>query len=714
MAHSDAATREQTREQTHAGVGQNATALGGIEALTPLAGKGDWLGWLRAASLLIASLLTLAALVCFIAFNWQDLGRVARASLVALGMLASGGLSAWVGPASPARGPLLLLTFGLIGTLMAVVGQLYQLGADSHLLYFNWGLFALPLVVVSRAQIVWLAWLVVWWLAVFLAPRSSLLGWLVWFGDPMLFNMMVAGLLLAARQVLLQRFAWMRPSLVPGAVALAAVVQWFPRFWLLLAPNWMVETAMELPALLVWLVLSLILAAGLIGSAFWRREALLTFVGVFWAAGALAALGFRLALTSYGDGPLNYITVTGLVLVLCFLGASFVMRAWLRRFGNQDRSAAQMVANLVQQTSHWSVTTLRSVAGLLGGAVLTLGVIGPSIFFSESLAGMLGVGILLTAVALIGSARVSKSEPSGLSGMHVFLFVLLLDGLGFVLFSLTGDPFSQASKSLGIAFLPQRLVLLSFFVAAGLTGVWRPGQVLLLILAMAAWLPELGRLASLTQINVALMALVAATHIWGQRWSSLRYLQWGLILVTLASLELALLIETQAANQAELLEGAGQLLGFQIRIDGYWQQRILALLGYSILAAVVLRAIRPSALQERQALPYVAALVVLAAVLPTMAGFALMLMLAGRDRQRMGLEVFGWLVLLVALNQWYASLGLTLLIKAGYLAMSAAVAWLLFAAARWHQRRQRSADPQPPGPQPPGPQPPGPQSTNEG
>ncbi len=664
------------------------SATGPIEALTPLAGKGDWLGWLRAASLLIASLLTIAALICFIAYNWQDLGRVARAGLVALGLLISAGLSLLVGPRSPARGPLLLLTFGLIGVLFAVVGQLYQLGADSYVLFVNWGLFALPLVLVSRAQILWAAWVVVWWLAVFQAPANSLLGGLIVFDDPMLFNLMMAGILLALRQVLMQRFAWMRPSFLPGAVALAAVVQWFPRFWLLLTPNWMAEAPMNQAAQAVWLLWSLVLAASLLSAAFWRREALLTFVGVFWGAGALAALGFRLALTNFGDGIFNYITVTGLVLVLCFLGASLVMRAWLRRYGGMDRSAAELVSSLVAQTSHWSVTALRSVAGLLGGLVLTIGLLGPSFIFSDLPGAMLIQGLLLSAVGFYGSRRAHVADPSGLSGMHVFLFVLLLDGLGFMLFGLAGDLAGDLAAEGGIVFLPQRLLLAVFFVLAGFSGVWRPGQVLLLMLSLVAWLPELGRLANLVQINVALIALVAATHIWGQRWSNLRYLQWGLILVTLASLELALWIETQASGMSFLVQVAEEALGFQIRIGGYWQQRILALLGYSILAALVLRYRGISREQERMVLPYAAALVLLAAALPTMAGFALMLMLAGRERGRMGLEVFGWLVLLVALNQWYASLGLSLLIKSGYLAGSAALAWLLTLGATWHRRRR--------------------------
>lgn len=67
----------------------------------------------------------------------------------------------------------------LTGVLLAVIGQIYQTGADSELLFAGWALLALPWVVIARAPWVWLFWLVLLntSLALFLVGRFDI--WMV-------------------------------------------------------------------------------------------------------------------------------------------------------------------------------------------------------------------------------------------------------------------------------------------------------------------------------------------------------------------------------------------------------------------------------------------------------------------------------------------------------------------------------------------------------
>jgi uncharacterized membrane protein len=54
---------------------------------------------------------------------------------------------------------LLVVLSILVGTLLALVGQTYQTGADSWELFFYWALFILPWVFISRFWAMWIFWI---------------------------------------------------------------------------------------------------------------------------------------------------------------------------------------------------------------------------------------------------------------------------------------------------------------------------------------------------------------------------------------------------------------------------------------------------------------------------------------------------------------------------------------------------------------------------
>ncbi|PHV30086.1 hypothetical protein CSQ93_02905 [Janthinobacterium sp. BJB426] len=114
--------------------------------------------WLpRGVAVLGAALLGMG-LICWVAANWEDLGRMGRFALLQ-GMLAAACLGAFAVPR--ARVPLLLLALLTIGGLFAYFGQTYQTGADPWQLFALWVVLALPLCLVARSDVLWTPWMLI-------------------------------------------------------------------------------------------------------------------------------------------------------------------------------------------------------------------------------------------------------------------------------------------------------------------------------------------------------------------------------------------------------------------------------------------------------------------------------------------------------------------------------------------------------------------------
>ncbi|EZP41835.1 DUF2157 domain-containing protein [Janthinobacterium lividum] len=114
--------------------------------------------WLpRGVAVLGAALLGMG-LICWVAANWEDFGRMGRFALLQ-GMFAAACLGAFAVP--KARVPLLLLALLAIGGLFAYFGQTYQTGADPWQLFALWAVLALPLCFVARSDVLWTPWMLV-------------------------------------------------------------------------------------------------------------------------------------------------------------------------------------------------------------------------------------------------------------------------------------------------------------------------------------------------------------------------------------------------------------------------------------------------------------------------------------------------------------------------------------------------------------------------
>ncbi len=142
------------------------------EALDALGAAPDGASWRRAAGLmsLWMGVVALAAgLIFFFAHNWQALTRLERIGIADVCGLAA--LAAYARyarrEAQPAQGAALLFGVSLwVGSLLALVGQTYQTGADIWELFALWAALITPLALLGRSAAVWTLWALLCSLAV--------------------------------------------------------------------------------------------------------------------------------------------------------------------------------------------------------------------------------------------------------------------------------------------------------------------------------------------------------------------------------------------------------------------------------------------------------------------------------------------------------------------------------------------------------------------
>lgn len=205
-------------------------AGGFLEAAARLRDGPRWEAWGRRALLAAGMAHLLAGVIFFFAFNWAELTPLTKFGVLGAGASLAALAALLARLDSPAGQALLISASVLLGALLAVIGQVYQTGADTYELFAFWALLILPWVAVSRSAAHWLAWLTVSGLAVWfygtdlLVPSHSL----SWEGLTASVAL-VPALALAAREAALARgwswlgAGWVRLLLLGAALVLAIV-----------------------------------------------------------------------------------------------------------------------------------------------------------------------------------------------------------------------------------------------------------------------------------------------------------------------------------------------------------------------------------------------------------------------------------------------------------------------------------------------------------
>src|SRR3954466_15805447 len=119
----------------------------------------NWQRFLDQLLLWLGALLLAAGVIFFFAYNWNDLGRFAKFTLVEIPIVGALIVLWRIGLESMSGKVTLLAAALFVGALLALVGQTYQTGADTFELFAAWAVLILPWVLVGRLAALWLVWL---------------------------------------------------------------------------------------------------------------------------------------------------------------------------------------------------------------------------------------------------------------------------------------------------------------------------------------------------------------------------------------------------------------------------------------------------------------------------------------------------------------------------------------------------------------------------
>ena len=133
---------------------QRALSVTGV-----LPSGASWRRFLDHLFLWTGTLMLAAGVICFFAFNWNDLDRFAKFGLVET-LIVGALIVVWRLGLEHIAGKVTLLVASLfVGVLLALIGQTYQTGADTFELFAAWAAFILPWVLAGRLAALWLVWL---------------------------------------------------------------------------------------------------------------------------------------------------------------------------------------------------------------------------------------------------------------------------------------------------------------------------------------------------------------------------------------------------------------------------------------------------------------------------------------------------------------------------------------------------------------------------
>ncbi len=187
-----------------------------LEAGGALPSAHDWRGFLERLLLWIGAVLVAAGVIFFIAYNWQSMGRYAKFALAEAAIVVALGFVWWLGLERAAGRAALLAASLLVGALLALIGQIYQTGADTFELFAVWAAAILPWVLIGRFAALWIVWIALVNLAIALYFQA--------FGG-------IFGILFGPARQLWLLFALNTVAAVIWEACAAAGVQWLRERW---------------------------------------------------------------------------------------------------------------------------------------------------------------------------------------------------------------------------------------------------------------------------------------------------------------------------------------------------------------------------------------------------------------------------------------------------------------------------------------------------
>jgi uncharacterized membrane protein len=292
-----------------------------------LPGARQWRDFLDRLLLWCGAVALAAAVVFFIAHNWNNLGKYAKFGLVEL-LIVTAVLGYWRLGAEKGSGKAALLAAAiLLGALLALFGQTYQTGADTWELFASWAAMMLPWVIVGRFAGLWMLWIAI-------LNAAIVLYFLVFPG--------LLGVLFSTERQLWTLFAFNTASLVAWELA-AKRVDWLAERWaprLLATATGTLVTVLVLQTIFEWREASgvaLIVYLAWLGCAYaayrmYGRD-LLVLAG--------ACLSIIIVVTAFlGKNLLSSRAEAAgfLVIALAVIGMGAAAGWWLRRVAAEERA----------------------------------------------------------------------------------------------------------------------------------------------------------------------------------------------------------------------------------------------------------------------------------------------------------------------------------------------------------------------------------------
>lgn len=121
----------------------------------------DWRHFLDRVLLAMGSLGLMLGVIFFIAANWSGLGSWSKFMLVDLGIVGGALAAHRLGLDRDAGRWALTVSAGLVGAFLALMGQVYQSGADPYTLFAGWAALITPWAVAGAFGPLWAMWLIV-------------------------------------------------------------------------------------------------------------------------------------------------------------------------------------------------------------------------------------------------------------------------------------------------------------------------------------------------------------------------------------------------------------------------------------------------------------------------------------------------------------------------------------------------------------------------
>ena len=299
-----------------------------------------WAHWVMLLMLAFGTGLILAGVIFFFAFNWAAIPDLAKLAIIQAGIVITA-CGAWYLGLKPLVGRLLLLASSiLVGVFLAVMGQIYQTGADAWQLFALWVILVIPWTIISRFAAQWVIWLGLvnlaihlWWNASIVPLRPSL---------PLLsltHALLIGGMLLL-REGLARSSAkgaadvreWLRPIWTRWALLAGMLLFLFPILF-----EWLTDTNSDETILVLCGIIALIVTIAL---GFIYRHLLFdvpALAMVLLMVSMLITVAFAVFADENGMDELAITITTALVAILTFAGSTGYLRILLAK---QQQEAA--------------------------------------------------------------------------------------------------------------------------------------------------------------------------------------------------------------------------------------------------------------------------------------------------------------------------------------------------------------------------------------